>query len=161
MEESRSSVSPEKGNRLIKRTKILLVVIGFSGLILCLAGPRLVEHLMNRRSPLLTGAPRYWGMLMGGFACALILTRALYLLYGLLRRAERGRVLTHGGLHAVDGVTRCCLLAGIITGLIGLTCLLSFLAISLAAFLSALFLRVFRHVFAAAVDTLEKTDHHL
>lgn len=160
MGDSNNTAIPENRIRLIKRTKILLIVIGFAGLILCLAGPRLVEHLMNRRSPFLKGAPRYWGMLLGGFACALLLVRALYLLYSLLRRAERGRVLTHGGLHALDGLTGCCLLAGIITGLIGLTCLLSFLAISMAALLSALFLRVMRHVFAAAVDTLEKTDHH-
>lgn len=158
MEESKNTIVPETGRRLIKRTKILLIVIGFAGLILCLAGPRLVEHLMNRRSPLLTGAPRYWGMLMGGFVCALLLMRVLYLLYRLLGRAERGRVLNHGGLHALDGVVRCCLLAGVITGLIGVTCLYSFLAISLAAFFMALILRVFRHVFASAVEKLEKAD---
>ena len=159
MEDNKNTVSLHTGTRLIGRTKILVIVVALAGVALYLAGPRLVERLMNRRSPLLTGAPRYWGMLMGGFVCAVLLYRLLYLLYGLLNRAERGRVLTHGCLHALDGVTRCCLMAGLVTGLMGFTCLLSFLAISVAALFMALILRVFRHVFAAAVDKLEKEDH--
>jgi divalent metal cation (Fe/Co/Zn/Cd) transporter len=160
VEDNKNSVSLHPGIRLIKRTKLLVIMVALAGVVLYLAGPRLVERLMNRRSPLLTGAPRYWGMLMGGFVCAVLLYRLLYLLYGLLNRAEREKVLTRGCLHALDGITRCCFMAGLVTGLMGFTCLLSFLAISVAAFFMALILRVFRHVFAAAVDKLEKEDHN-
>ena len=139
----------------IRRTRIFLIIIAAAGFVTCLSGPRLVEHLMNRRSPLLTGAPRYWGMLAGGLLCALLLFRLLFILYRMLGRIEKGRVLTHANVSAMDDLSLCCICAAVLTGLMGFLCLLSLLAICLAAVFMTVILRVLRHAFAGAVQEKE------
>ena len=141
--------------KLIRRTRIFLIVIAAAGFVTCLSGPRLVERLMNRHSPLLTGAPRYWGMLIGGFLCALLLFRLLFILYRMLLRIEKGRVLTHANVTALDDLSLCCICAALLTGLMGCLCLLSLLAICLAAVFMMVILRVLRHAFAGAVREKE------
>ena len=153
--DARKTVSVRE-RKLIRRTKILLIVIAAAGLVTCLSGPRLVERLMNRRSPVLTGAPRYWGMLLGGILCAFLLFRLLYVCYRMLSRIEKGRVLTHANVAALDDISLCCIGAAVLTGLMGCLCLLSLLAICLSAVFMTVILRVLRHAFAMAVHQTDQ-----
>ncbi len=139
-------------------TKAFIVVLTLGAVVMCVLGPRLVDIIMTKTSPLVPDAYRYWIMLIGGYILATILFVFLYLMYKLVCRIELGEVFVMQNVRALGLLSNLVFLACLITFVIGITCTYMIFVITVAAAFMTPIISVIRYAFARAVAMKDELD---
>ncbi len=126
---------------------------------LCLFGPKLVDSVVQCSEIVFRGALRWWIILLAGYALALAAFLCLRSLYVLLNRLERGEVFVRENVRSLCTVEKEITLAGVISLLLGITCLPLMLAVAAVILFAALVVRVVRSAFEEAVRMQDELDY--
>ncbi|ADL33681.1 hypothetical protein bpr_I0939 [Butyrivibrio proteoclasticus B316] len=142
----------------IGATKAFIVILTVAAVIMCVLGPKIVEIVMTKTSPLVPDAYRYWIMLIGGYVLAAILFVFLFMLYKLICRIEIGEVFVEQNVIALRILSNLVFLACIITFAIGITCTYMIFVITVTAAFVTPIISVIGHAFDKAVAMKDELD---
>lgn len=145
-------------NVSIKVSKIAIFLVAVISVMMCVFGPKLVDIVMLKESPVLSGTPRYLMLLIGGYICAAILFTFLFLLYGLISRIEVGNVFIPENVKALSTLARIVFAASVITGIIGLCCTFMLLIVTATATFTIPIICVVKNAFGKAVEMKDELD---
>jgi hypothetical protein len=110
-------------------------------------------------SPWLTGYPRFWIIIIGGYICAIILFVMLYQLYRLVVRIDSGEVFSERNVRSLKIISDVVLMACVLTFIMGITCGFFILLICAAAAFMTAIIRVVMNAFSKAVEMKDELDY--
>lgn len=139
-------------------TKAFIALLNLGAVVMCIFGPRLVDIVMTKESPLAPANYRYWILLIGGYILATIFFVFLFLLYKLVCRIELGEVFVEQNVKALNSLSNLVFLACIITFGIGITCTYMILIVTLSTAFMTPIISVIKHAFARAVAMKDELD---
>ena len=139
-------------------TKAFIVILTLGAVLMCILGPKIVEIVMTKTSPLAPDSMRYWILLIGGYVLAAILFVFLYILYKLICRIELGEVFVEQNVKDLSTLSKLVFLAGVITFTIGISCTYMVFIITLATAFVTPIISVIKHAFAKAVAMKDELD---
>ena len=142
----------------IKVSKIAIFLVAVAAVVMCVIGPKLVDIVMTKESPLITGQGRYLMLLIGGYICAAILFAFLFILYGLISRIEIGNVFIPENVRALRHLAWLVFAASVITGIIGICCTLMLLIVTATATFVIPIICVVKNAFGKAVEMKDELD---
>ncbi|WP_029231518.1 DUF2975 domain-containing protein [Butyrivibrio sp. VCB2006] len=142
----------------IGATKAFIVVLTVAAVVMCVLGPKIVEIVMTKTTPLAPDAYRYWIMLIGGYILATILFIFLFMLYKLVCRIELGEVFVEQNVRALRILSNLVFLACVITFAIGITCTYMIFVITVTTAFVTPIISVISHAFAKAVEMKDELD---
>jgi hypothetical protein len=149
----------------VKVTKIFIILVAVASMITCIVGPKIVSYVTLEsnegvfESPWLTGYPRFWIIIIGGYICAIILFVMLYQLYRLVVRIDSGEVFSERNVRSLKIISDVVLMACVLTFIMGITCGFFILLICAAAAFMTAIIRVVMNAFSKAVEMKDELDY--
>jgi len=140
-------------------TKIGLILFSIIAILLMFNGPWIIEQLMHRTSPLLSGNTRRGLFMTSGYTCGILALLCMFSLFQLVNRIGNGQIFTRENVTTLRHIGWEVMVVTILAILIGLTCYLPILAIAAAGAFMTLIIRVVRNAFGKAVAMQDELDY--
>ena len=139
-------------------TKAFIVILALAAVILCVLGPKIVDIVMTKETPLIPDEYRFWVLLIAGYVLAIILFIFLFVLYRLICRIELGEVFVEPNVRALRRLSNLVFLVCIITFAVGITCTYMVFIITVTTAFVTPIISVIQHAFARAVAMKDELD---
>ena len=139
-------------------TKAFIVILALAAVILCVLGPKIVDIVMTKETPLIPDEYRFWVLLIAGYVLAIILFIFLFVLYRLICRIEIGEVFVEPNVRALRRLSNLVFLVCIITFAVGITCTYMVFIITVTTAFVTPIISVIQHAFARAVAMKDELD---
>ena len=146
-------------NVSIKITKAFILLLAVVAVGMCIFGPKLVEIIMTKESPMIVGEARFYILLIGGYVCAIILFVFLFTLYVMVNRIQKGEVFVAENVRSLKNLSNLVLLACIVSFIVGITCTyMIFIITATTAFVTPI-IRVIKNALGKAVEMQDELDY--
>ena len=139
-------------------TKAFIVILALAAVILCVLGPKIVDIVMTKETPLIPDEYRFWVLLIAGYVLAIILFIFLFVLYRLICRIEIGEVFVEPNVRALRRLSNLDFRVCIITFAVGITCTYMVFIITVTTAFVTPIISVIQHAFARAVAMKDELD---
>lgn len=143
----------------IRLTKLCLIGLFLAAIGLMCTGTWVVDLAVIYPSPILQGASRYWTLLVGGYTLGFLALIFLIHLYQLVTRIGHDQVFIPKNVRSLQLLGWEVGAASLISFLLGTSCYIPILLLTVAGIALTLVIRVIRNAFGKAVELQDQVDY--